>query len=613
MKKRNLVAVLSASALVLMGMGDLSLQGAGGAEVVSAATVYATLDRGVQAQVEAKSMAIPVIISVRPIEPLLSVDEELAKIPLNREIQAKAIEVKELEVAKAGGKAIDETKLVALKADLKSYVNQVQPEVDAKQQHVTGVNADRFKKATDKWKADTAGLQGIRLVSVESDGLIRAVVTHQVVMKIAALPMVTAILSDTETPVVPALASAAPNAGANQFWKYGKTGNGMIVSVMGGGAKDHSALSISMHKDFTGDSTPVNDHETQVAGAVQSQDTTEKGPAHSTTLWDVKNVWVDSTGTFKVSTTTTSNALDWIVSGTPANVNVYSYQVLGDAIPTYENLFDYYADKYPTLLVGSNGNSSSASIPVAPASSKNSISITSYDDGNRIPADRSLDTMASFSIPGPTPDGRKKPDLAAPGVSINLPTGTSGWKAVQGTSFSAPLTGGIAAQIMEDLKASGVTDNYQLRTKAILINSANGKVGTKTTHGWWDPYWGWGQIDAKQAWYDDLKTAIAGVGPSGSTNLYFNASAGEWHKLTLVWKRHMVNTTTEDYFSDLDLKVYDPNGNLLDSSLTAKESVEQVKFKAAVSGTYRVEVKSYNSTKSEGFILAARAYLRTTP
>ncbi|MDR3011797.1 MAG: S8 family serine peptidase [Chitinispirillales bacterium] len=66
--------------------------------------------------------------------------------------------------------------------------------------------------------------------------------------------------------------------------------------------------------------------------------------------------------------------------------------------------------------------------------------------------DHSL-SIASFSSSGPTFDGRFKPDLVAPGVSVPLldpyPLSTGSYTGASGTSFAAPIVSGILAMILQ--------------------------------------------------------------------------------------------------------------------------------------------------------------------
>ena len=57
--------------------------------------------------------------------------------------------------------------------------------------------------------------------------------------------------------------------------------------------------------------------------------------------------------------------------------------------------------------------------------------------------------VARFSSRGPTADGRIKPDIVAMGVYVYAATGRMGIRAIDGTSFSAPLTAGVIAQILQ--------------------------------------------------------------------------------------------------------------------------------------------------------------------
>jgi serine protease AprX len=99
-------------------------------------------------------------------------------------------------------------------------------------------------------------------------------------------------------------------------------------------------------------------------------------------------------------------------------------------------------------------------------------------------------TRASFSSFGPTADGRIKPDVMAVGTSIHAATGantTSYTISIQGTSFSCPMTAGVAAMLL-----SAKPDATAMEVITALKLTAN-RAATP------DNLYGWGVIDALAA------------------------------------------------------------------------------------------------------------------
>ena len=102
---------------------------------------------------------------------------------------------------------------------------------------------------------------------------------------------------------------------------------------------------------------------------------------------------------------------------------------------------------------------------------------------------------AGFSSYGPTSDGRIKPDVMAVGTSIQAadPSSTSAYTegSEQGTSFSCPLTAGVAALVL--------AAHPEASPQAIVaaIRSTAHQAQAQTTRP--DNYYGWGIIDAVAA------------------------------------------------------------------------------------------------------------------
>jgi subtilisin family serine protease len=91
---------------------------------------------------------------------------------------------------------------------------------------------------------------------------------------------------------------------------------------------------------------------------------------------------------------------------------------------------------------GNSGYNAEHNTLGAPADGKNVIAAGAVDR---------LGSRAYFSSVGPTADGRIKPDVAAQGVLVKAASAYSvrGYSTVSGTSFSCPLTAGVAALILQ--------------------------------------------------------------------------------------------------------------------------------------------------------------------
>lgn len=84
------------------------------------------------------------------------------------------------------------------------------------------------------------------------------------------------------------------------------------------------------------------------------------------------------------------------------------------------------------------------------------------------------DAMASFSSWGPLQDFTLKPDVSAPGVSITSTGNDNRYKTMSGTSMAGPFNAGVAALVMQRLKAHTQLNGSQLvqATKALIMNTA---------------------------------------------------------------------------------------------------------------------------------------------
>jgi subtilisin family serine protease len=148
-----------------------------------------------------------------------------------------------------------------------------------------------------------------------------------------------------------------------------------------------------------------------------------------------------------------------------------------DAPPYMRSRFEHYESNTAITLT-------------TPSTARSVIAVASYACG-----DPTL-PISTFSGRGPTRDGRRSPDLAAPGEPIfssNARAGEHGAPArreLRGTSMSAPHVTGVVARLLS--RQRYLTAN-EIRT--LLVDSADDVTGGRT----WDPKWGNGKINASRA------------------------------------------------------------------------------------------------------------------
>ena len=147
------------------------------------------------------------------------------------------------------------------------------------------------------------------------------------------------------------------------------------------------------------------------------------------------------------------------------------------------------------LVVTAMGNTSGATVRRtdgqlalnAPAEADSIIAVgATFADG----------PLASFSLTGPTYDGRTKPEVVTPGVNDFAVSGDSGYTPYfSGTSAATPLAAGVAALV---LSANPNLTPMQLRAR-LLSTTQQYNDGTARTQSYPNNYYGWGFLDASKA------------------------------------------------------------------------------------------------------------------
>ena len=154
--------------------------------------------------------------------------------------------------------------------------------------------------------------------------------------------------------------------------------------------------------------------------------------------WAAAVMWADSLGADIISSSLGYREFD-------SESESYEYGAM-DGKTAVVSLAAAAAVARGVIVVNAMGNEGSgkAGTIVAPADVEGVVSVGAV--GSNL-------VITSFSSTGPTSDGRVKPDVVAPGVSVPLPApyspGLASYETGNGTSFSAPIVSGILALVLQ--------------------------------------------------------------------------------------------------------------------------------------------------------------------
>ncbi|MDX6765837.1 MAG: fibronectin type III domain-containing protein [Candidatus Methylacidiphilales bacterium] len=278
---------------------------------------------------------------------------------------------------------------------------------------------------------------------------------------------------------------------------------------------------------------------------------------------------------------------------------------------TFEQLYDHYADRYSTLFVNGVNDTSNTFSP--PSTMFNCISVGLTE---------TYGSITNNSSVGPTPDGRSKPDLAAPSFA---------------TSYAAPYVSGSAAILRQaalrndggNSTASAASDPRTI--KALLLNGAvKPSNWTRTGSEPLDRRFGAGVLNVYNSyftlnggrqtpqssgnqtspgsshlpvnntnnsttlngWNQQTLTTITTAGGKDVTDHYFfnlpSASSNTFNATaTLVWHRQNGQTT----INNLDLFLYNTvNNTLVATSNSTVNNVEHLYLPSLPAGRYCLQV-----------------------
>jgi len=304
---------------------------------------------------------------------------------------------------------------------------------------------------------------------------------------------------------------------------------------------------------------------------------------------------------------------------------------------------DTFGDLLPVFSVGDDGTTG----VTPPATAKNALAVGASNGSSLAPW--------SDSGQGPLADGRIKPDLIAPGMSVcsgraeeaRFPSGgtcgtgthTNGdplYMSLSGTSQATAVAGGTAALVREYVREeAGLTAPSAALVKAMLINGAK-DVGTADIPNGAE---GWGHIDLDRTVRPmdggTMLTTFLDDGPSlraGYGLLYsFDLDPSSGIDITLTWSdapgSASSGATSSRLINDLDVVLVSPAGDrwlgndfangVSTTGGTADDvnNVERIRVPAGVlsgAGAWTVEVH-HRGGQSQDFAIVVVADASATP
>ncbi|HAL44878.1 MAG TPA: hypothetical protein DCP47_03025 [Phycisphaerales bacterium] len=422
----------------------------------------------------------------------------------------------------------------------------------------------------------------------------------------------------------------------------GLTGAGVNVGLISGRNVYSSHLAFNdssgvhvINSDYSGsginyDGGSVPGHDTWVAGIIGSRGwigyTTAIGTAPGCNIYSARVVADNNTitlGDFEL-------AFNALISSN-CKVFVLPLQLGGTANgdSVYSKMVDYYAYTNNLIIALASGND--YSYPTIFGDAYNGITTGALIDETS----GYYDKVGTKSNPGPTVDGRNKPDICAPGssqVTPHITSTTAIYTTVKdgATSFSEPQTGGIATLLLQYANSTTeANDDKNIVIKAVIVNSTfpniRDKAGAYTNPAvnTWNADRGYGRIDALRAYQtlsagkissdvsdsNQIGWAYSSLPQNGTHTYKLHGDANERLVATVTWNRKITKKPSGSYEEEspkfnIDLTIRDPDNVIVYSETDTLNNLIKVDLPLKVTGEYTIILKNTTNINNRYYALA---------
>ena len=443
-----------------------------------------------------------------------------------------------------------------------------------------------------------------------------------------------------------ALKEALGEQGINAYAVHqkGSTGDGVNIGLLSAGnvraghiAFERNSDSAVTNYDFTGDGLSRASHDTHMAGIILSNGS----PSHPDQIGVAPGVrlHIARFSNKQLYPSKVAQALETLIKKHNCRVIMTGIQlpkeiVIADGNSNWSKLYDYYAETYDVVFASAAGNSS----PLVTVFGDIYNGITTAGLVKNDPNAFVYSKIGSASNKGPTADGRKKPDIAAPTQGLVTPTssGDDHWKTLDAngrglTSYAVPHTAGAAALLLEAAaKSPAQNDDRTEVIKAVIINSSDPSVLSADDHitnpadsiTRWKPDSGYGKLDVLKA-YQTLMAepiiqntlsrqnkgwAYAVIGPNETHEYKIQGVKGQRWVVTITWHRKLQKVGNK-YFEEpnrfyLDLKTLSPSGKLLTFETPGQNNLIKTDLLLKEDGPYTIALKNPTLAKDRDYGMA---------